>query len=305
MAAFEYGAAIKITFDLPIITELPVVIGVEDFAPRHGPGAALLASGSDINYPLALAFDGSVSTYWRAASINAGQWIGKNFGRAVTLTKVGVRMDYASGRINAYKIQGSTDGTIWVDVAAGNFLNASGMQYVTFTAATYQYWRVRGESKFSTYYSVTELTFYGTRIAYDVTGWSATGYEPSRSPEGSLIPTTYVIRKITKTDDDYAVILWLDLRGRLKHPQGLVTIAFNGSLAGPGNAMVAPFTLTFTPANIAPVFNPNGPERIGLDVTFTAELKQVFYEYYQNGAENISLAAAVTATLIHINDLEN
>jgi hypothetical protein len=304
MAAYEYGSAIKVTFDLPVFTSLPGALSTEEYIPAGGSAAALIASGFNSSYPTINAFDGSTSTYWRSSSTTAGQWIGKDFGRDVTLTKVIVRMDYSSGRINAYQLQGSADGTTWADVASGNFINASGDQIVTFSAATYRYWRLYATSKFSSYYTVSEMRFYGSRITYDTTGWIVTGYEPDKSPEGGLVPTTYSIRKITKVDDDYSVILWLDLRNRMEHPQGLVTVDFTGSLQGPGNAAVAPFTLTFTPSNIAPIFNPHDSERISLSVSVTATRMRIYYESYQSADENIEITPAITASLIHVNDLE-
>ena len=92
--------------------------------------------------------------------------------------------------------------------------------------------------------------------------------------------------------------------GRMKHPQGLVTVEFTGSLAGAGNAMVAPFTLAFTPENISPVFNPNDLERISLSATVTAAIRQVNYVSRQANTENIGLSAVVTAAIIHVNDIQ-
>lgn len=103
-------------------------------------------------------------------------------------------------------------------------------------------------------------------------------------------------------DDEIQLNLTYD--GRMKHPQGLVTVAFTGSLAGPGNAMVAPFTQTFTPVISTPFFNPNDAERIALTVVTTPMLIRVYYEEYQAGAEQIALTVTGAASLIHVNDLD-
>lgn len=95
--------------------------------------------------------------------------------------------------------------------------------------------------------------------------------------------------------------------GRLRFPQGVVTVAYNrtaGGMQGRTNSFVEDWEEDFTPTGITdPVFNPNVSEFISMTPTVTSQLLKVTYNYSQ-GEEHISLTPSVTATLIHIDDLE-
>lgn len=308
MASFEYGSAIKIIFDLPIVSEVSPVSGSEYYEPAIALDG-LLSSGDNASYPKTNAFDGNTASYWRASGTTAGQWIGRDCGRAITITKASARFDYSSGRPTAYALQGSNDGSSWNTVASGNFANASGWQDVVIAATTYRYWRLYFSSKYSSYYTCTEFKLYGTRDTYNISGWSVQGYEPAQSPGGAPVLTSYLVRKITKADADYSLILWLALSGRMKYPQGDVTITFTGSMTGPGNAAVAPFVLAFTPTNITPIFNP-GQEcaaTLAAAAISTAAIYTVAYSSHEqpgDAAVTMAAAAVTSAVLTHIDDLE-
>lgn len=284
MSIFDYQAAIKITFDKPIVTDPEIVTGTEYYKiPVPVESVRTFISTSDYSgYPKTQAFDRDNNTYWRANTTNAGEAIGKDFGQAVTLTKIGVQMDYSSGRINAYLIQGSDNGVDWNTVASGNFTDASGEQAVTFAATTYRYWRINGQSKFSSYYTVTELYFYGTRNTYSVAGWTVTGSEYTYQPEGATVAGSYTVRKVTKSEDDMSVILWLDMFDRMRDPAGLVTVAYDkllGNLIGPYSAQVESFSVQFTPTNIVPYSNPNGRENLSALANMTVSVMEFACRY--------------------------
>ena len=141
--------------------------------------------------------------------------------------------------------------------------------------------------------------------APSVAGWLTTGYEPIMSPGGSLILKTYSIKRVERVDS-LTIRIWLNLSGRMRYPQGNITVAYSkatGNLSGAYNSQVEDFTLTFAPTGIVPVFNPHDPENITLSPSATAILYTLTYSYYKSGEENITLSATGAATLLDINGL--
>lgn len=121
----------------------------------------------------------------------------------------------------------------------------------------------------------------------------------------SVTPTlTSLDYEIIGQSTGYLVMVILTEAGRMKHPQGQVTIDFTGSLSGPLGSVVAPFSESFTPTIADPIFNPHDAENISISVTATPANIKIYYEEYQIGSENISLSVSTTGERIHINDLE-
>jgi len=322
MSIYDYQAAIKITFDKEIVTDPEIITGTEYYENRIPEATARtpISSGDNATYPKANAFDKDITTFWRSSTTTAPQWLGTNLGAPVTLTKVGVQMDYSSGRINAYKIQGSANGVDWVDVASGNFLNTSGEQAVTFAATTYQYWRVYATSKFSSYYTITEFVLYSTRNTYSTAGWTVTGAEYDMQPEGSAIAGAYTVRKVTKTPDNLSVILWLDMFDRMRDPALAVTVAYNklfGNLQGALSAVVESFELVFVPTNIVPISNPHDKENLSVAALMAVNVVDIGYKYIPAESntflildldnpymdENISILTSVIVTVTKVGSL--
>lgn len=308
MASFEYGSAIKLTFDKPILTTLPVVTGSEYYEPTAEGSVIAVDSQYSASYKKENARDGSIASDWMASSVP--RWFRIDFGAPKTLTRVRLcNAAYSSARTNGFNIEGSDDAVSWNLITSGNLPNSNTWTNVNFAATTYRYFRVYITSKYGTYSGLAEIEFYSTRDTYNVAGWTVSGFEPFNSPEGVLVPTTYTVRKVTKADDDYSVILWLDLHNRMLHPQGLITVNFTGALVGPGMSFVAPFTVTFTPTNIDPVFNPNDPERMQIvSASPTLNYIKVYYVYAQHDpsmdTESMTvLSAASTMVYTHVNDL--
>jgi hypothetical protein len=74
----------------------------------------------------------------------------------------------------------------------------------------------------------------------------------------------------------------------MKHPIA-VTVDFSGSLMGLGGSSVEPFTETFTPVNITPIFNPNDPEYLTVKVPSIAmQVKEVQYVSAKNADEYLT-----------------
>jgi len=140
------------------------------------------------------------------------------------------------------------------------------------------------------------------------TGFTITGYEPAWSPGGSLIQKTYTIKRIDKAIDGLSITVYLNLSARMRYPINQVTVAYDGllgNLQGPYGSIVESFSLSFTPINITPIFNPNDIENIEIsNLAPTGTLYAITYTSAQNGTENIEIATlSATGTLIHIDDL--
>lgn len=139
-------------------------------------------------------------------------------------------------------------------------------------------------------------------------GFVVTAQEPNMSPIGTLSLKTYGVSSIT-ADPGNAMIIHVNLTaiGRLKYPIGDVTIAFTGSLGGPGGAMVDPFTQGFTPTLTTLVFNPNDPEYITFSAAMlTAAVSTVTYgqrQLLEPDYTTLSAIVILTAVLTHIDDL--
>lgn len=126
-------------------------------------------------------------------------------------------------------------------------------------------------------------------------GLTVTGFEPFASPAGQLIPTTYGIESITAYDD-YTVQIYLTYAGRMKHPQGDVTILYTNGLTGPGPTAVAGFSQGFTPTGLTLWFKPNDPEYITIAPIATITVFDVTYKSGKNGDEYLK-AGAYNATI--------
>jgi len=138
-----------------------------------------------------------------------------------------------------------------------------------------------------------------------VAGWSVKSYQPTMSPGGALVETTHTIDRITKSEDEKTLYLWLDLDDRLLYPVGNVTVNFFGSLWGSDMGPVAPFSWPFAPLNIDPIFNPHDPEYIEItDYTLIGTLYAISRESYQSQWERITIVdVTLTKTLTHVDDL--
>jgi len=296
-----YSAAIQITFDKIIVTDPDVITGTEVVITRatYTP----ISSGDYSGYPKANAFDGGIATYWRSASATMPQWIGADLGEARNVSKA--RFYLNSYKPGNYEMQYSDNGTDWNTIASGTFTATTGWQEVTWAAASHRYWRLYVTSRQSSYLYIYEMQLWETRNTYDVSGWAVTGNEPSMVLGGQNVESTYDVHRVTKTEDNLSVILWLDLYGRMLYPQGNVTVNFTGDLRGEGNVSVLPFEAAFAPINIDKMFNPNDIEKVEISaLTSTATLTHIYYLSGNHGPEKVEIAAITpTATLTHIDDL--
>lgn len=92
--------------------------------------------------------------------------------------------------------------------------------------------------------------------------------------------------------------------GRIRYPQGDIIIVFNGSMFGPGNVAVAPFSQSFTPVGIVPWFMPNDPENIRVSPVMTLVVNEINYQSNMAPDESIkALAYSITVTVTKVGEL--
>ncbi len=308
----EYAAKIVITFDKAIATDPDVVNGSELRTVRETGGTPFCSTNYS-GQTAALAFDGDIATYWRPSTAAVPQYIGKDFGVAKTIGKARVYLN-TSYMPNAYKIQGSDNGADYTDVTSGNFIQATGWVDITFTAATFRYWRLYISSLSDSTMRIYELEFYASRPTYaNTAGWVVKGNEYPYIPEGqaALVETTYTVYRVTKSGDNMAIILWLDYNHRMKYPQGTVSVQYTpatgGNIMSSDGGVLAAFMETFTPANIVPIFNPNDIDNVEIaGITPTITLTQIYYTNTADqvqGQVELATVSVTSAVLTHIDDL--
>src|SRR5207248_575081 len=93
-----------------------------------------------LSYSAAMAVDGSDASRWSAASGQTNnQWILIDLGSATAYDRVVVK-EISYPRVTSFKIQSSTNGTTFTDLATGTSIGASNT--VTFASVTARYVRL-------------------------------------------------------------------------------------------------------------------------------------------------------------------
>lgn len=314
VGSYPYACGIKIDFDDEILSTINA-----DVVEYIGAGTLLnLPTGIGTDYTVvassywnasyapAKAFDGNLNTRWHSAGTASGEWLGITFPTAKAVASIAVSVPGAN-RPRGYKVQASNDGTTWIDKATGELLNETSDQTVLVAGVTaYTQWRLYFTSCWSTHYSIAELKFYAGEPLYHANGFSISSNEYCTSPEGAATAGTYKIKRVTKSEDNLSVIVWLWIPDRLKYPAGDITVAYSkasGSLAGLGGSQVGSFSLTFTPTNITLVFNPSPAEKLSATLTQDYDLIQIFYSFYQDPLEALTATLTQTNQVIHVNDI--
>lgn len=302
----DYSTGIMITFDKPIMSEPEIQTGITPNVLRNV-FAPLSSSDYNTTNSKDKAFDKNDSTYWRGSSSGGPEWIGADLGSLVNVTKCRIHTG-SIYRPKTYIIEGSADGTSWNAVAAGDLANTTGWQEVAFTGAAYRYWRAYFTAPYTTYFAVRDIEFYGTDIVYSTSGFLVSGNRYAMSPEGASESHNYIIKRITKTEDNLSVIIWLALTDRLKYPDGYLTVSYDktsGNLVGTGSAQVESFSLSFLPEDFTILFNPHDLEKIALSLTQENEIIRIYYSSFQMGTnETITASLSQANEIIHVDDLE-
>jgi hypothetical protein len=154
--------------------------------------------------------------------------------------------------------------------------------------------------------NVTSADWAVTKSAFSVTG-----FEYNYVPGGALQAKTYTISSVGYADGTGAnkklIAVTLTAAGRLKAPQGNVTVAYNqatGNLMSAGGAIVS-FGLAFAPTGLTPVYaGVNDIEKIEItNITATGSLLTVTYSNTKEDEKIEITNVTATGTLTHINDL--
>lgn len=87
-------------------------------------------------------FDGNNSSYWRLLNVTSGDWGQVQYDNAHYLTDY--TLNYIGGyRPNSFKIQGSNDGSTWLDIDIRSGVYAdNGQNYTVNTPGCYKYYRI-------------------------------------------------------------------------------------------------------------------------------------------------------------------
>jgi chitodextrinase len=94
------------------------------------------------SYPAANAFDGSSATRWSASngSLN-NQWVSVDFGAATTFNQVVIK-EITFQRVTSYKLQSSSDGTTYTDIAGTSGTTIGASKTINFTGVNARYLRL-------------------------------------------------------------------------------------------------------------------------------------------------------------------
>lgn len=141
-----------------------------------------------------------------------------------------------------------------------------------------------------------------------ISAFTVTGYEYTYVPGGELLAKTYTIDSVGYVDenDKKIIAVNLNVKDRLKAPQGKVTVIYNqtiGNLVSSGGA-IASFSLDFTPNNLTPIYNPNCIENIEIaDLGAIGSMVRISYTNTK-AEEKIEIKdISALGGVIHINDL--
>ncbi|MBS0027816.1 discoidin domain-containing protein [Chitinophaga sp. 22321] len=120
--------------------------------------------------PVTNVIDGNINTFWHTQWYNSTapmpHYVSIYLGGAYNLSKLTYtpRQAAVNGRINAYKVEVSTDSLTWTQVATGNFANSTAAQDVVFSPtvkAKYVKLTATSEVNGNAWTSVGELSFTG------------------------------------------------------------------------------------------------------------------------------------------------
>lgn len=201
----KYGTKIGIKFTQPLIGDVSGLENPTGFRPAEeslGPGFISSSGDYSATYAADKAFDGSITTYWRASSATAGQWIQVDLVKPVATAKF--RWYVNSHKPRAFILQGSINGTTWVTLLDTESPNTVGWQEFSYDDATkYRYYRWTLNSRWSSYYYVYEIEIYarlpiGNEVAFSVTGKEPQYVKFPSESLGPLIDGDYEVEKVEK-----------------------------------------------------------------------------------------------------------
>ncbi|WP_200957456.1 discoidin domain-containing protein [Paenibacillus sp. Root444D2] len=94
------------------------------------------------SYPAAYAFDGSSATRWSASSGSlSNQWVCIDFGAATSFNQVVIK-EITYQRVTSYKLQSSSDGTTYTDIAGTSGTTIGASKTISFSGVNARYLRL-------------------------------------------------------------------------------------------------------------------------------------------------------------------
>lgn len=301
------GAKIAIKFteiltgDVSGLTPKPVGIGTEFYLPT---GTAT-ANDYYSSYVPSYAFDGSISTFWRASTYPC--WLQIELAQEAFISGFRWNTQTTSYRPRAFTVQGSTDSQSWEDIFSGESPNENYWKAFSWVSQkAYKYYRWNISTKWSSYvyiYDIELLMPAGNEIAFTITG------QEYQYINGPLVQKTYKVVSAERHpdyEDDKHLLLTLHPQGRFNNVEGNLTVTYEqslGNLMGRGG-FVESFTRDFVPTDLVPFPNPCEAETIIVSADAAIVLLPVDYQYGYNGNEILTVTPRSNIELIRVEDID-
>lgn len=179
--SLSHNAAATLVVNAPPVTTNNLALGK----------TATASSIWNATYAASNAIDGTTATRWSAASGQTNnQWLQIDLGTATTFCTVVIK-ETSYPRVTGFKVQSSTDGTTFTDLATGTTIGAN--MTVTFNSVSARYVRLYITTA-SAVPTINEFEVYGSGFNPFPMGWSdsdigAVGIDGTASYDG----TTYTI----------------------------------------------------------------------------------------------------------------
>ena len=154
-------------------------------------------SASDSNAgAVANAFDNSESTYW-GTSTALPNWVRMNFNGKVNRLRVYIG---GSNRPRAFQFQGSNDLSVWTDIVASEFPNATQWNTYNFNVVEYMFYRILVTSRWSTSTWIYEIELYEAVVIGNEQAFTVSGIEKDPLVVGNLAPKTYGVIDVKRKE---------------------------------------------------------------------------------------------------------
>jgi len=236
------------------------------------------------------ACDGNTGTYWDLRYPSFPVWGKISFGLDEAYVVHRMRMYTDVNPLKDYKIQGSLDGTTWVDLLSDQYPSTSGwIERDIDNETAYGHYRIYVISKWGSYGRVRELELFAYVHFGQERAFTVTGQEPlyTKIPSGELGPLidkTYKVVSVEGVDsNDHD--LKLNAKS-FKNSEGPLLLTYDmakGSLSGVGGSVVS-FSRNFTPEDLERVMHPFFEEHVCSSIAdFHIGITSLFHKVLGDG----------------------
>lgn len=302
---FSYTTGIKIDFSHPIVTD-PVdtaISTVEVLCPVVPTASSAYTS----TYSADKAFDELSNTYWRSLNRTSEEWLCADLQGSKNITKIVIK-NHTLYHAKNIGIQVSDSNIVWSEIITAQLENTNGPFEIAIPEAHagHQFYRVYFYDTWGTgSCAVQELEIYRTEVLYHTNGFTVSSDTYDKSPEGELISKQYTIKRVTKSEDNLSLFIWLYIPDRLRYLASQLTVAYNkaiGSFMGAESMQVDNFSLSFAPVNVRTEPTPNEPIHLDADIAAVSEAIRI---YYRDRATDESIEGTITVVsqIIHVDDI--